>query len=154
MIHPAEPRNAQPLFVSRVIAFAMLLGGLGVAVAGVFVTLSGDGRPTGGAVATTLFGAWVALAIAGTAGWWILSRRAAELAGSPRPPADAGRDARTLRLLVIGWALLEAQLMVALVASILGGTPMLLIPALTIFALGIVLSLPKREWFETRRAPL
>jgi hypothetical protein len=52
-----------------------------------------------------------------------------------------------IQRLVPAYALLEAQLMVALVVSILGQTPMLLVPSLTLFAIGILLSFPRREWF-------
>ena len=150
MSYPSRDATAQPLVACRLIAVAMLLGGIVAGVVGVIVSLGGDGRPTGGTTATILFGAWVALAIACAAGWWIVFRRASEIAESPRSEMDSARDARVLRLLVLGWALLEAQLMVALVASLLGGTPMLLIPGLTIFTLGLVLSFPKRAWFAAR----
>ncbi len=100
---------------------------------------------------TLLFVLWVVTAIGATAGWWVLWRGAAGLLSSPaaRRGTEGGRlDAGlVLPRLIAAYAILEAQLMAALVVSILGDTPMLLVPALTIFALGILLSFPRREWF-------
>lgn len=146
---PASP--GQALTAARVVAVALLVSGASVAVVGTVLTMPDAELMPARESGTLLFGLWVAAAIGAMAGWWTLWRRAAGLAAEPRARSeiDAGRlhAGLVVQRLVAGYALLEGQLMVALVVSLLGGTPMLLVPSLTLFAIGILLSFPRREWF-------
>jgi hypothetical protein len=150
----------QALRAARVIALALLVSGAVVAVAGTIVTLPEAGATPPDPGASLFFWLWVAVAIGATAGWWVLWRSAAGLSGAPPvrsgpldPARLSGRPAPAMALprLVAAYALLEAQLMVAFAASLVGRTPMLLVPSLTLFALGILLSFPRREWFAPTR---
>lgn len=137
---------------ARIVAVAVLVSA--VVVAGVGFALSVGSPPAGNeALATLLFAAWVAAAIAATVGWWVLWRRAAAAAEAVgiRAAIEAGglSAAPVLQRLVWAYALLEGQLMIAFAASFLQRTPMLLVPAFVIVALGIVLSFPRREWFAS-----
>lgn len=149
----AEPRiaPAQALLTARIVAIALLVSGATIAVIGTIVTLpSADAQPDREG-ATLFFAMWVASAVGAMIGWGVLWRRAAGLATAPgaRREIEAGRlhAGMVIQRLVPAYAILEAQLMVALVASILGRTPMLLVPSLTLFAIGVLLSFPRREWF-------
>lgn len=113
---------------ARIVAGAILVSGVALTSAGVFLALAG-GRPAPSDVSTTLFWTWVAAALGGLAGWYALWQRA--------------RGPRGLTRLIAAWALLEAQLVVAFAVSFLSGTPMLLVPGLTILALGLLLSFPR-----------
>ena len=139
------------LLSARVVAAALLVSGATAAVIGTVLTLPDAELMPERDYGSLLFFLWVASAIGATAGWWMLWRRAAGLATEPRARVEieAGRlhPGLVLTRLIAGWALLEGQLMIALAVSILGRTPMLLVPSLTVFAIGILLSFPRREWF-------
>ena len=142
---------AQALLQARIVAIALLLSAFLITAVGFALTLGGA-DPTGeNGTATVLFGLWVAAAIGATAGWWILWRGAASLAAGPGtgPAIEAGRlgPESVAGRLIAAYALLEGQMIIALVASFLQRTPMLLVPAFAIMALGILLSFPRREWF-------
>jgi hypothetical protein len=149
----AEPRiaPAQALLTARIVAIALLVSGATIAVVGTIVTLpSADAQPDREG-ATMFFAMWVASAVGAMIGWGHFWRRATGFASAPgaRREIESGRlhAGMVIQGLVAAYALLEVQLMVALVASILGRTPMLLVPSLTLFAIGILLSFPRREWF-------
>ena len=147
------PRIApsQAVLSARMIAIALLVSGAAVATVGTIVTFPSADVETGREGGTLFFGIWVASAIGAMIGWGVLWRRAAAIASEPgaRREIEAGRlhAGMVIQRLVPAYALLEAQLMVALFVSILGRTPMLLVPSLTLFAIGILLSFPRREWF-------
>lgn len=151
MNEPDRRLSSEPALLQlRVIAFAMLASAVMIAGVGFALTLGKRPAASGGA-ATALFALWVATAIATTAGWWVLSRDAGNQTRGPgaRAAVAAGRAGpeRMVTRLIAAYALLEAQLLVAFVASFLHGTPMLLVPALSIVALGILLRFPRGEWF-------
>lgn len=116
---------------ARIAAGVILLSGIALFATGVLVSLAG-GRPAPSDVPTAPFWSWLIVAAGAVAGWYTLWQRALE--------TPAGGLVR----LVVGWTLLDAQLLVALLSAILGGTPMLLVPAFTILALGLLLSFPRR----------
>lgn len=151
MSYGTAPAPRQALIVARAVAVAILLSGATAAVVGTVVTLPHGELQPERERGTLLFGSWVAAAVGATIGWGILWRRATGIASEPRArqEMEAGRlhAGAVLARLVAGYALLEFQLMLALVASLLGDTPMLLVPSFTLFALGILLSFPRREWF-------
>jgi hypothetical protein len=157
---PSRPLASERLLLQlRIIALTTVASGLVIAGIGAAMTL-GDELAAGGSAATALFGLWVGTAIATIAGWWILSRRAlSETTGPGAHTAIAAGRVASERLashLIAAYALLEGQLLVAFVASIVQGTPMLLVPAFAILALGVLLSFPRREWlapFERGRSP-
>lgn len=153
------PRIApsQALLSARLVAIALLVSGAAVATVGTIVTFPNADVQPDREGATLFFGMWVVAAVAAMIGWGMLWRRAAGIASAPgaRREIEAGRlhAGMVIQRLVPAYALLEAQLMVALVVSILGRTPMLLVPSLTLFAIGILLSFPRREWFAPFESP-
>jgi hypothetical protein len=142
---------AQAFLSARVIAIAFLVSAGIMAAVGVFLAMPRAGVAPEPRSATVLFGLWVAVAVGAMIGWGILWRRAAGLASAPgaRREIETGRlqPAAVLQRILAGYALLEAQMLVALVATILARTAMLIPPALTLFAIGVLLSFPRREWF-------
>jgi hypothetical protein len=161
----AQPRigPAQALTSARIVAIAFLGSAATMAIVGVVVAIPRaelqsraellPARESG----TLLFALWVASAVGAMIGWGILWRRAAGLASAPgaHREIEAGRlqAGAVVQRLVAAYALLEAQMVIALVVTILGRTPMLIPPALALFAIGVLLSFPRREWFAPFERP-
>jgi len=148
---------AQALTSARIVAVAFLGSAATMAIVGIVVAIPrAELQPTRES-GTLLFALWVVSAVGAMIGWGILWRRAAGLASAPgaRREIEAGRlqPGAVVQRLVAAYALLEAQMVIALVVSILGRTPMLIPPALALFAIGVLLSFPRREWFAPFERP-
>ena len=148
---------AQALTSARIVAIAFLGSAATMAIVGVVVAIPRAELQPARESGTLLFALWVASAVGAMIGWGILWRRAAGLASAPgaHREIEAGRlqPGAVVQRLVAAYALLEAQMAIALVVTILGRTPMLIPPALALFAIGVLLSFPRREWFAPFERP-
>lgn len=140
---------------ARVICGALMIGVV-VLWAFAFVMSAGQGGFGSGEILDPLVTLAIVLAIAlSSFGAALFFRGRALAAVSPASgsseaagPARGKAAIQLLRNLIIAWALLEGQALVAGVLFLITGEASLLIISALVFVLGFSFTFPKAEWFE------
>ena len=97
---------------------------------------------------------WAVVALAGFLGAFVFRGRALQAANGTaegRPPAPGGA-ARVLTTLIVAWALLEGQALLGGVLFLLLAVNGILLGAACVYAMGLVLTFPRAEWFGVNDA--
>lgn len=90
---------------------------------------------------------WAAAALAGFLGAYLFLGRALQGSDDTAAGPVAGSASRVLTNLIVGWALLEAQALLAGVLFLLLATNGLLLAAACVYLLGMELTFPRAQWF-------
>ena len=137
------------LRIARMIGLALPMGVVTFWVIGWVMTDGGArGLAQGGPDAGVVFWAWAGLALAGFAAALVLRGRAAAIAeDAARAGTPGARGGEVQATLIIAWALLEAQALLAGVLLLLYGLEQIVLYAAIVYAIGLVLTFPRAEWW-------
>jgi hypothetical protein len=135
--------------VARVIALALPLGVLAFWVIAWVMTDGGArGRAQGGLDPRLAFWAWAALALGGLGAALVLRGRAVAIAEeSARAGAAGARAGEVQTALVMAWALLETQALLAGVLLLAFGLEQIVVYAGIVYGVGLLLTFPRAEWW-------
>lgn len=155
--------QASPLLTARIIAFSLAIGVVIFWVVTWVVTEGGTEGIAAGALDPQLaLWIWAAVAIPGFIGALVFRGKAVEAspAGGPgrRSPAGAARESghgaadsatgRVQQYLIIAWALLEGPALLSGIFFMLVASIQLLVAAVLLYLVGVLMTLPRAEWFE------
>jgi hypothetical protein len=150
-----EQRLDLALKVSRIIAGA-LAGGVLLFWIFTWVLTGGgqEGFEPGVLPPRLAFWLWAAVALGSFAAALVFRGRAVQAGGPSRAPGeDEGGPAPAARVqtnLVIAWALLEGPALMAGVFFLLIASLQILSTAILVYGIGMALTFPRAEWFQTR----
>lgn len=143
----------------RIIAAGLALSPTAVAVVAWVVTNGGAVPVASSAagLADTLFLAWLVLTAGAVAAAVVMWRKKVEpVAWRARESRERPADVRAARLvtgLILVWALIEGPAMLGVVLFLLQGLQNVLVTSLAVLWVGMVITRPRAEWFETTRVP-
>lgn len=147
--------GGRALHVARVVAGALTGGVLIYAGVAWYLVRSGAMAPLGHGPAELVKQVWIVIMFACVIGWMVLWGRARHAAASAAAHVEVVEETEgpegLLRILIGGYALLEAVGLLGVTTYLLTGSLSALIPALAIVLLGIGLSYPRAEWFDPFR---
>jgi len=147
--------GGRALHVSRVISGALAAGVLIYAAVALYLVRSGTMAPLAPAAAEVVEQVWVVVMFACVIGWMVLWGRARHAAASAAAHVEIVEETEgpggLMRILIGGYALLEAVGLLGATTYVLTGNLSALVPAVTIVVIGTALSFPREEWFEPFR---
>lgn len=147
--------GGRALHLARVISGALVAGVLIYAVVAWFLVRSGAVPPLDPGPAELVKQAWIVVMFACVIGWMVLWGRARHAAASAAARVEIVEETEgpggLLRILIGGYALLEAVGLLGVTTYLLTGSLSALVPAVAIVVIGTALSFPRAEWFEPFR---
>lgn len=148
MEDPVSPN----LQTARIICGALMLG-VAALWAVAFVMTNGPGGFDPGPILdpTALLAVVIAVALSAFAAALLFRSRALQTVSDTSrrdPTIPPGDTSKVQTNLIIAWALLEGQALVAGVFFMLTGAESLLIVSALVFAIGFAFTFPRAEWFE------
>lgn len=137
------------LRAARLIASSLPLGALAFwAIAWVMTDGGARGRAEGAVDPVLAFWLWAGLALAGLAVALVLRGRAVTIAEESARAGEPGSRAGAVQsVLIIAWALLEAQALLAGVLLLALGLEQLVLYAALVYGVGLALTFPRAEWW-------